>query len=193
MKYVTTRPNQNGEMRRYFFRRGVPVLRLFGEPGTPEFAEQYAIACAVRPQPRWKLEARQKIRSAIRKRRPKKQPDKLLIAASRLARSVNSRAKHQYGVESEITTAWIAEQIKAQHGKCAVSGIPFSYERGLSTKDRRNPYAPSVDRINCSIGYTKRNSRLVLLAVNVALNLWGDDLFYEVCEAACLTRKVQRV
>lgn len=189
---MTIRVNGNGERRHYFCRRGVPLLRLFGDPDSIEFNEQYALACAVKPQAKWRLQAARKLRSDIRSRRPTEAPDPVYISASRLARSVNSRARHQYKVESEITTQWVMDRIKEQDGRCAVSGIPFSYARGLSTKDRRNPHAPSVDRINSSLGYAKRNCRLVILAVNIALNLWGDDLFYEVCEAACITRK-QRV
>lgn len=193
MKHLTIRQNNDGEERHYFYRRGVPLLRLFGDPSSPEFRAQYDRALEIPPQAEWRLAALRDMRRAMRKLRPATDESRKRLAASRLARSVNSRARHQYKVECEIDTKWVLERIEMQGGRCIVSGLPFSYTRGLPTKDRRNPYAPSVDRINCSIGYTKRNCRLVVLAVNIALNLWGDDLFFEVCEATCATRKVQRV
>lgn len=58
--------------------------------------------------------------------------------------------------------------------KCAVTGIPFTGERiGLSS---RRPFAPSVDRIDSTKGYTVDNCRLVCYAVNLAMGEWGDDV-----------------
>lgn len=185
MKYLTLRPTQTGEIRHYFRRRGVPLLRLFGDPSEREFAAQYAYACGMSPQigQPWDQRAVRAAQRAIYAMRRVSEDDRCRYAASRLARSVNSRARHQYRVESEIDTKWVLDTIKKQNGRCAVSGMPFSYERGLPTKDRRNPLAPSVDRIDCALGYTKSNCRVVILAVNIALNLWGDALFLDICRA----------
>lgn len=181
MKHVTQRANDDGVPRYYFRRRGVPVLRIFGNPDTPEFIAQYDAALKFTPR-RGSWPARERLAAQSQLRRLSLEGRRALCA-SKLARSVNNRARHQYKVESEITTEWVLAQIAKQDGKCAVSGIPFCYQRGLDTKDRRNPKAPSVDRKDCSKGYTKRNCRLVILAVNVALNLWGDNLFLEICKA----------
>jgi hypothetical protein len=43
---------------------------------------------------------------------------------------------------------------------------------------------PSLDRIDPTKPYTLHNSRLVLVAVNFALNCWGEDTFYRAAEAA---------
>jgi len=184
MRYVTERINEDGELRRYFRRRGIPVLRLYGDMTDQGFLEQYAFARALVPRgevwPRAEVISIQRILSAMK---PRTAEDIKRHVASRLSRSVNSRAIHQYRVPCEIDTAWVLRAIERQGGRCAVSGLPFSYERGLPTKDGRNPMAPSVDRIDNAKGYEKNNCRLVILAVNVALNLWGDDMFLRICRA----------
>jgi hypothetical protein len=48
---------------------------------------------------------------------------------------------------------------------------------------KTNPFAPSIDRINPSIGYTKDNIRLVCASVNFALNEFGEDIFRKICKA----------
>ena len=180
MKFITPRLNSDGSIRLYFIRRGVTVLRLFGEPGEESFARQYEFATAIRRKRGWTSPEARNLQSEIRKLSDEGRKE---LCASRLARSVNSRARHQYKVESEITPQWILTQIEKQGGKCAVSGMPFNYERGFASKDRRNPNAPSVDRLNNANGYTRKNCRLVILAVNVALNLWGDEAFLNICRS----------
>lgn len=69
----------------------------------------------------------------------------------------------------------------AANGRCQVTGIPF----GPKPVDSyfRNPYAPSLDRIDSSKGYHKDNVRLVLCAVNTAMNEWGLKLFDEMASS----------
>jgi hypothetical protein len=71
----------------------------------------------------------------------------------------------------------------AQHGRCALTGLPFDL-REIGTGRARRPFAPSLDRIDGEGGYTKDNVRLVCQAVNFALNRFGEDVFYEIAEAA---------
>lgn len=57
-------------------------------------------------------------------------------------------------------------------GACEVSGIRFSLERDGGRKRR---WAPSIDRIDNTRGYTRDNCRLVCVAVNLALNEFGEE------------------
>jgi hypothetical protein len=61
------------------------------------------------------------------------------------------------------------ECIDRASGKCEVSGIPFVLD------EKRSPFAPSIDRIDSSIGYDPGNVRLVCHVANVAMNTWGMD------------------
>lgn len=62
-------------------------------------------------------------------------------------------------------------------GRCALTGIPFNLENG-KTWD-----SPSIDRIDCSKGYTPDNVRMVLYCVNVMANIWGPEKITEIAEA----------
>jgi hypothetical protein len=68
-------------------------------------------------------------------------------------------------------------------GRCALTGLPFR-ETQVGSGRARRPYAPSLDRIDPEKHYFLENCRLVLQAVNFALNAWGDDVFFEMATAA---------
>jgi hypothetical protein len=55
-------------------------------------------------------------------------------------------------------------------GRCLLSGIEFDM---TPFSGKRRPFAPSIDRIDPSRGYSKGNCRLVCVAVNYAMSDWG--------------------
>jgi hypothetical protein len=61
--------------------------------------------------------------------------------------------------------------VDRSRGCCEVSGIRFS--RSETGKHARNPWAPSLDRIESHLGYTPDNCRLVCVAANLGMNTWG--------------------
>jgi hypothetical protein len=64
-----------------------------------------------------------------------------------------------------------------------MTGLPFTDEQ-VGSKAAAHPYRPSLDRIDPHKPYTRENCRLVLQAVNFALNAYGDDgIFYRIAEA----------
>lgn len=68
-------------------------------------------------------------------------------------------------------------------GACLLTGRPFAETR-IGTGQAKRPYAPSLDRIDSEKPYTSHNCRLVLQAVNFALNAYGDEIFEEITESA---------
>ena len=63
-------------------------------------------------------------------------------------------------------------------GHCSLTGIPFSFD---SRKDWfRNPWGPSLDRIDSAKPYSKKNCRFVCAAVNLAMNEWGEEVLSKV-------------
>jgi hypothetical protein len=78
-----------------------------------------------------------------------------------------------------IDETWILDKLK--QGTCELSGIKFDFSSHKKT--HINPLSPSLDRINPIKGYTKRNTRVVLSAVNFALNQHGEATMLPILEA----------
>lgn len=97
--------------------------------------------------------------------------------AEMAASGARKRAKLR-GIDCSINVEWILERLRSQAYRCALSGIEFSQET-LGTAHKR-PFMPSLDRIECSIGYTPGNSRIVCVAVNMLLQDWGDAVFIAI-------------
>lgn len=76
------------------------------------------------------------------------------------------------GIPFDLASSDYAEIVNRCAGHCEVSGIPL--ENDLPNGKRR-PFAPSLDRINSSLGYTRENCRIVCVIVNLALNEWGVE------------------
>jgi hypothetical protein len=83
--------------------------------------------------------------------------------------------------EFDLTLEWLNHQFEHQNYCCALTGIPFQAGRAGGT--RMNPYAPSLDRIDCARGYTRDNVRVVLASINVALNDFGLSHFDQIAAA----------
>ena len=85
------------------------------------------------------------------------------------------------GITFSIKLDEITEVAAANQWRCQVTGIPFSLTKPDASK--RRPYSPSIDRINPADGYTKDNTRIVCLAVNLAMNEWGDEVVSQISQA----------
>lgn len=99
---------------------------------------------------------------------------------SRVYFSTRSGArKRKLPFEIELTDVFkLAYKSK---GVCCISGLPFSLESMDGIKHR--PFAPSIDRIDCKQGYTVKNVRLVCVAVNYALNEFGERFLIELARS----------
>lgn len=80
--------------------------------------------------------------------------------------------------EFTITLDDVGEMWRATKGRCALTGILFD-ESNVKSFSRR-PWVPSLDRIDHSKGYTRENTRLICVAMNFALNQWGEEAFVQV-------------
>ena len=68
-------------------------------------------------------------------------------------------------------------------GRCSVTGLVFSFDSVGSSLVKR-AYAPSLDRITAGAPYTRENCRLVMVAINFAMNAWGLDVYLCLANAA---------
>jgi predicted nucleic acid-binding Zn ribbon protein len=80
-----------------------------------------------------------------------------------------------------ISVDWIENKLKI--GICEKTGIPFDFIYGKG----RTAFAPSLDKIVPSLGYTQENTQVVVWIYNTAKNIFTDgDVLYM---AKCLLNK----
>lgn len=85
------------------------------------------------------------------------------------------------GVDFSMSADEFAHLIERADGRCMLTGIPFEFTRYRGCS--RRPFAPSIDRIKARRGYDADNCRLVLVAVNLALNEWGMTPLLQIAHA----------
>lgn len=70
-----------------------------------------------------------------------------------------------------------------QRGHCPVTGIAFDLtsEHQRITGRSRNPYSPSIDRIDSRLGYTNENTRIVITHYNFMKGQLSDEEMRFIC------------
>lgn len=109
------------------------------------------------------------------------------VKSSRMMREIRHRCKRR-GLDFDLDREWLL--IKLENGRCELTGLPFVLSRG--TRVLTNPYAPSIDRVDPSMGYTKDNCRVILWAMNACLGSWGEKELEKIV-IAFLNRGVRKV
>lgn len=102
-----------------------------------------------------------------------------------LIKGARKRAKLK-NLSYDLSIEWVTELINKQENKCALTKIDF-FIPIKKNNHRALPFAPSIDRIDSSKGYTKDNVRIVCIAANYALNEFGEEVFKQLCEAYLAT------
>jgi hypothetical protein len=65
-------------------------------------------------------------------------------------------------------------------GACEVTGIPFNMDHGTG---HSHPFSPSIDKIDCSMGYMQGNCRFVLHCVNMFKGVMSNSEMLAVARA----------
>lgn len=78
------------------------------------------------------------------------------------------------GVGCLIDHAFVRALYIKQRGRCCISGIAFSLE------GTKRAFAPSLDRINNAVPYTRDNVRIVCRIANFGMNVWGSKALVEL-------------
>lgn len=81
-------------------------------------------------------------------------------------------ARGRRGLMFALTREDIKPMLDRAGWMCAVTGVEFTLEKFSN----RLPFAPSIDRIDSKKGYTRDNCRIVCVAANYAMNVWGDEV-----------------
>lgn len=96
--------------------------------------------------------------------------------AKKLVRAAAARARSG-GLAYDLDWEWLYERLLA--GKCEATGIELHVTEHVGDV----PWAPSIDRIVPSRGYTKENCRVVCYMMNMAKNGFSDDDVEVFCRA----------
>jgi hypothetical protein len=94
----------------------------------------------------------------------------------------SARRAHRKHMAFSLPVDWFYDKIES--GCCEVTGIKFDLT--INTKENRGkmrPFVPSIDRKDCSKGYTPDNCRLTLLAFNTAIGAFGDEVYTKIAIA----------
>ncbi len=81
-------------------------------------------------------------------------------------------------MEFKLTRADLAIIWERSGGRCELTGLKFDLFK--RNEYRRRPFAPSIDRIDSATGYSASNCRLVVVAINLAMNEWGHEVFAKI-------------
>jgi hypothetical protein len=96
--------------------------------------------------------------------------------AAKLIGTIRSRARSR-SMEFDLDGFVQEIQSRIDTGVCEMSGVRFDIDATRSFN------SPSIDRIDSSKGYVFSNIRVVCLAMNVALNDWGEEALAGVMNA----------
>lgn len=84
----------------------------------------------------------------------------------------------QRGLSYSLSPADLVRLAMLANGRCMLSGIAWDYKtKGVRGK---RPWAPSLDRIDSTEGYSFENCRLVGVAVNIALSDFGHEILFKI-------------
>lgn len=98
-------------------------------------------------------------------------------AKSLLRQCVNGAKRR--GLDCAITADYIEAMLAPM--VCSATGLPLTWEHGGST--RANPWAPSIDRLDCSKGYVPGNVRVVCWAFNQMRGEFPDEVVMTLAKA----------
>lgn len=87
------------------------------------------------------------------------------------------------GVPFNLTLDFLKDLWVKQDGKCALSGLPMTFELKLG----RTSTNVSIDKKNRLFGYTQDNVQLVCMAANQAKSDMSEEELYNLCKSIVKT------
>lgn len=111
--------------------------------------------------------------------RPERRTVSLKLAVDKCFKLARDRAAKN-SIPFDLELDWLHLRMHSGGSKCELSGIAFDPFYNNPRRYHFNPYGPSIDRKDSSLGYTPENVRFVLTAVNFGLGEWGESIFRHI-------------
>lgn len=86
------------------------------------------------------------------------------------------------GLEFNLDQHYPELKDRVDRGICEVTGVTLDLSNP-SVHNLKRPNALSIDRVDSSKGYVLSNVRVVCLAVNLMLNVWGEEAAAPIIKA----------
>lgn len=85
--------------------------------------------------------------------------------------------------ETDLDLPYLKALWEEQEGRCPLSGVQMVKHPTTQAWqwDTRNPWKPSLDRIDSRRGYIKGNVRFIVSIANFCKQGWDDDVVIEFC------------
>lgn len=104
------------------------------------------------------------------------------VRAQRLYGNAQKRAREMGWPAPDFGSLWIEEKILL--GVCEVTGIPFDLSfQTTSTTHAKNPWVPSIDRIDSAGVYSMKNVQIVVYMYNVCKSEFSHFDVVRFCSA----------
>lgn len=100
--------------------------------------------------------------------------------ARQLFRRAKSSAKVR-GIAFALDYEDVLTMLERANGRCELTRIWFDLD--WAGEHTRRPWFPSIDRIKNDVGYLQTNCRIVCVAVNIALNTFGQEVLLQIAKA----------
>jgi hypothetical protein len=126
----------------------------------------------------------------MRSERDKPASEAEMAVFSKLCRAARTRAANRR-IAFDLTPEFLLGLYRENDRRCAITGIAFDLSLERTTRVR--PLGVSVDRIACRGPYTRDNVRLILTALNIAINEFGLDVYLHIARRACRKLRIDAI
>lgn len=109
----------------------------------------------------------------------------------RQAYNLHGAAKHRAKLQNLEFNLEVLEILEELKKPCPLTGFTFILNKTGQNIGNRNPFSPSIDKINPSLGYTKENTRLVCWWYNVTKQRFTDEEVLNLCKAVVTSSKIK--
>jgi hypothetical protein len=111
--------------------------------------------------------------------------DKLSSFRYYMNKARNRKKRNGESRPYDIDLPYLKELWESQNGLCALSGMALDIPRNSLEHEKRprDPWKPSLDRIDCSQGYMKGNVRFVSTMANLCRGIFSDEDVVTFCKA----------